>query len=225
MTFILVILTVAIVICIELLLKSQERRANTYSELVTEHPTSFEVFDRYFHPGHTWALISGPRNIIVGIDDFSSRMVGAVAKIDLPGVGQLIHQGEPLTLLRNGARVLAQVSPISGKVVEVNKRLRRHPELLNESPLERGWIAKIVPTNLETDLRNLLKGFAADGWRDAVHAQLIQLFSPRIGIVLQDGGQPIQNLGDYLSDDEWNRLVQQFFPTVPPNQKQNKLIN
>jgi glycine cleavage system H protein len=225
MTFILVILTVAVIICIELLIKSREKRVNTHTELVSDHSTSIEVFDRYFHPGHTWAVISGQRNIVVGIDDFSSRMMGAIAEIELPDVGRSVHQGEPLTQLRHGERVLNQVSPISGKVVEVNTRLRQHPELLIDSPLERGWIAKIVPTNLETDLRNLMNGLGADGWRDAVHAQLINLFSSRIGIALQDGGQLVKNLGDYFSDDEWNRLVKQFFPSILPNQKQNKLTN
>jgi glycine cleavage system H lipoate-binding protein len=225
MTFILVILTVAIILSVEVLRKSRKSQRHESPELVTEHPTSFEVFDRYFHPGHTWAMVSGSRNVIVGIDDFSSRIIGAVERIELPSVGRTVRQGEPLTFLRHGTRNLAQVAPISGKVVDVNGRLAHHPELLNESPLERGWIAKIVPTSFETDLRNLLKGVVADGWRDAVRLQLVQLFSPKIGIVIQDGGQLVQNFGDHLSDDEWNRLVQQFFPTVLPNQYPTKSMN
>ncbi len=225
MTFILVILTAAIIVSVELVGRSRKRQRHEIPDLITEHPTSFEVFDRYFHPGHTWAMVSGSPNVVVGVDDFSSRMIGDVSKIDLPVVGQTIHQGESLALLFHGSRNLVQVSPISGKVVDVNKKLRRNPELLNDSPLERGWIAKLLPTSLETDLRNLLKGIVADGWRDAVRTQLIQLFSPKIGTVLQDGGQLVQNLGDYFSDEEWNRLVQQFFPIVLPNQNQNRPMN
>jgi len=214
MSFVLVILTVGIILLVEFLHASRKKHPSDSQEMVTEHPTSFDVFDRYFHPGHTWAMVSSSRDVVVGIDDFSSRVVGTVASIDLPVVGQSILQGEPLTFLHHGTRHLLQVAPVSGRVVDVNKRLKRHPELISESPFEHGWIAKVYPTNLDTDLRNLLKGFVADGWRDAIRSQLIQLFSSKIGIVLQDGGQLIQNLGDQFSDDEWNQLVQQFFPIV-----------
>lgn len=225
MTFILVILTSAVILSLELTRRSQMKPRLANPELVTEHPASYDVFDRYFHPGHTWAMISGSLSVTVGVDDFSSCMIGNLSKIELPAIGQMIHQGDPFTLLYHGSRNLVQVSPISGKVVEVNKKLSRNPGLINDSPLEHGWIVKILPTSLETDLRNLLKGIVADGWRDAVRTQLIQLFSPRIGTVVQDGGQLVQNLGDHLSDDEWNRLVRHFFPLISPNKFQNTSMN
>ena len=34
-------------------------------------------------------------------------------------------------------------SPISGKVVEINSTLGDEPSLINSSPYEKGWIAKI----------------------------------------------------------------------------------
>jgi glycine cleavage system H lipoate-binding protein len=221
MTFILVILTSAVILSLELIRRSQVKPILANPELVLEHPASYDVFDRYFHPGHTWAMISGSSSVTVGVDDFSSCMIGNLSKIELPAIGQMIHQGDPFTLLCHGSRNLVQVSPISGKVVEVNKKLTRNPGLINDSPLKRGWIIKVLPTSLETDLRNLLKGVVADGWRDAVRTQLIQLFSPRIGIVVQDGGQLVQGLGDHLSDDEWNRLVRRFFPLITPIKFQN----
>jgi TusA-related sulfurtransferase len=44
-------------------------------------------------------------------------------------------------------------SPISGKIMEINKSLMSNPKLLNDSPFELGWIAKIKPldaSNLES---------------------------------------------------------------------------
>lgn len=225
MTFILVILTSAVVLSVELIRRSQMKPKPSSPELVTEHPASFDVFDRYFHPGHTWALISASRSVTVGVDDFSSCMIGNLSKIELPAIGQMIHQGDPFALLHHGSRSLVQVSPISGKIVEVNKRLTRNPALINDSPLERGWIMRVLPTSLETESRNLLKGIVADGWRDAVRTQLIQLFSPQIGMVVQDGGQLVQSLGDHLSDDEWNHLILHFFPLVSLDKFQNKSMN
>jgi glycine cleavage system H protein len=37
--------------------------------------------------------------------------------------------------------------PLSGEVSEVNENLSEHPELINQSPYESGWIVKIRPSN------------------------------------------------------------------------------
>jgi glycine cleavage system H protein len=44
---------------------------------------------------------------------------------------------------------------VSGKIVEVNIRLADNPELINESPYEDGWIAKIELSD-EKELDNLM---------------------------------------------------------------------
>ena len=49
-------------------------------------------------------------------------------------------------------------APISGKVESTNQELEDTPELINESPYEKGWICKINPSNLQEELKNLIKG-------------------------------------------------------------------
>lgn len=225
MTFILVILTVAIILVIEFARRSKKTQVSRTIELVDNHPGSYEIIDRYYHPGHGWATVSSSHRVTIGIDDFSTQMIGDIDRAELPETGQTLHQGEPFVVLHRGARALIQVSPVSGHVVEVNKKVRHNPGLLKGSPLESGWIARIVPTSLEKDLRNLLKGLVADGWRESVRARLVQLTAPSVGTLLQDGGEIIHNLGDRLSDEDWDRLVQEFFPTVSPNQIQKQITN
>lgn len=222
MTFILVILTVAIILVVELVKGSKKKQLRVVPKIIADHPTTFEVFDRYFHTGHMWAMVSSSRKVTVGIDDFSAQMIGDVGKADLPQSGQTIHQGEPFAVLHHGIRTLTQVAPISGRISEVNRKVQHNPGVLNGSPLDLGWIAKIVPTNLEADLRNLLKGVAAEGWRESVRNRLIQLAAPKVGTLMQDGGQIVRNLGDHFSDDEWTHIVEEFFPRVQVSQPQKK---
>jgi len=47
-------------------------------------------------------------------------------------------------------------TPISGEIIEVNKELNEKPELVNQDPYGKGWIAKIQPENLEKELKNLM---------------------------------------------------------------------
>jgi len=49
-------------------------------------------------------------------------------------------------------------APISGKVQSSNQELEDTPELINESPYEKGWICKINPSNLQEELKNLMQG-------------------------------------------------------------------
>ena len=47
-------------------------------------------------------------------------------------------------------------TPISGEIIEVNTELNEKPELVNQDPYGKGWIAKIQPENLEKELKNLM---------------------------------------------------------------------
>ena len=46
--------------------------------------------------------------------------------------------------------------PISGTVVEVNEDAVNTPEILNESPLEKGWLIKVDFTGSDVELSELL---------------------------------------------------------------------
>lgn len=46
--------------------------------------------------------------------------------------------------------------PISGRIVEVNSTVADNPEILNESPYEKGWLVKIEATNAAVDSLDLL---------------------------------------------------------------------
>jgi glycine cleavage system H protein len=47
-------------------------------------------------------------------------------------------------------------SALSGEVVEVNQELLEHPEWINQSPYELGWIVKMKPSNIEEEINSLM---------------------------------------------------------------------
>ena len=175
-----------------------------------------EVIERYFHPGHSWALVQPfAEEILVGVDDFSQRFIGTIESIALPQAGSTIRQGEAMVTMSKGTKSLSQVAPISGVIAEVNDRVRVTPSIVNDSPLEKGWLLKIVPHELSVERHNLLRGVAADRWQDGVRSHLIHWFSPKIGFAMQDGGRMINNISDQVSNEEWLMLVEEFFPNCP----------
>ncbi len=215
MTAILAILTIAVLIILDLVKHSKENRAPApVQPRFRSGSVSSLVIERYFHPGHCWVLVHGNDPAIVGIDDFSQRLIGELDAVDLPAPGDVLRQGEPFITLHRGYRLLTQVAPISGTILNVNEKLNSTPWRVNRSPYEKGWIARIKPSNLSIDLSNLLKGSVAERWQDAIRSQLFRWFTPNIGPVLQDGGTFVENIGDLLTDDEWLRIKHEFFPNV-----------
>jgi glycine cleavage system H lipoate-binding protein len=208
---ILFILMVVILLTAEYLSFSKKISASK-NTLNANPPVATEIVERYFHRGHTWALVQPSIDVIAGVDDFSQRFIGKVKSIELPKVGSTIRQGEILAVLKHRDKSLPAVAPISGKIVAVNKRLADTPSIVNESPLEEGWIAKIAPTNVSVEVKTLFKGVTADRWQEAVRAHLVHWFSPRLGAVMQDGGEIIDNISDLSNSDEWRILVEEFFP-------------
>jgi len=220
MTVILALLTILILVLLDLVKRSQKPvgKPHPAPRFIGRFGTT--VIERYYHPGHCWSLVHGDDPVLVGVDDFTQRLIGPLDAIDLPIPGTQVRQGEPFITLRRGKRLLTQVAPMSGAIGEVNTRLEAHPDHVNASPYEKGWIASIAPAQISTELRNLMKGAVAERWEEAVRMQLMHFFTPRQGAIpldgpiLQDGGTLIDDIGDILTDDQWREIVHEFYPTI-----------
>jgi glycine cleavage system H protein len=174
---------------------------------------------RYFHPGHSWALVERTRLVSVGIDDFASRFIGRVESVEMMAPGAVLQQGEPFVTLRHGRRSLTLAAPLSGILMDVNSRLAVQPALVSDSPYDSGWIAKFAPARLSVDLRNLATGPIARRWRESAQEKLSHWFAPGMGTVLQDGGQLSAAVGELLSDKDWDMLVKILFPLRQSSEK------
>jgi glycine cleavage system H protein len=166
----------------------------------------------WLHPGHTWAETHGRHEARVGVTDLAARLLGRIDGVEWPRPGERIRQGEPFVTLRHGRRALRLPAPLSGVVVDMNHALESDPALLGRSPFERGFLARIEPSDPVTELRNLLRGASAERWRDAQQMELARWFAPQAGLVAADGGLPAADLADRLADEDWERLVEAFFP-------------
>jgi len=91
---------------------------------------------------HEWVSIEDGI-ATAGISDYAQESLGDITFIELPNVGDEVEQFEEFASIESVKAASDIFSPISGKVVEVNKDLDAEPGLLNKSCYENGWIAKI----------------------------------------------------------------------------------
>lgn len=224
MAFLLLILTILILVVLELV-KSTRRKAVQSVQPTPVAYSSQKTAERYYHPGHSWVVVGSHNEATIGVDDFAQRVIGRLSGIQLPHLWQHVQQGEVYATLRHGDKSLPQVTPLSGVITGVNRELEQNPDLVNESPFDRGWIVRMEPANLGLELRNLLKGIVAERWEEAVRNQLVAWFSHPAQPVLQDGGRIVDGVSDLLSADGWQRFTEEFFPIAMTNRNNNLIKN
>jgi glycine cleavage system H protein len=103
---------------------------------------------------HEWLLIQG-ETATVGITDFAQHELGDVVYVDLPEIGDTFEANEPFGSVESVKAVSEIFCPVSGEVVEVNKKLEESPELVNQSPHQNAWMIKIHMAN-QDELGELL---------------------------------------------------------------------
>jgi glycine cleavage system H protein len=99
---------------------------------------------------HEWVRIDGDV-ATVGITDHAQHSLGDIVFIELPKIGSTVVATKYLGVIESVKAAADIYSPVSGEVMEVNQDLEGQPEIINNSPYEQGWMAKIKvlqPENL-----------------------------------------------------------------------------
>lgn len=109
----------------------------------------------YYSKGNMYVKVEDDI-VVVGLTDYGQHLAKKIVFVELPLVDDEVSQDEPIGTIESGKWSGPIESPISGEVIEVNDRLEDEPSLLNEDPYGEGWIAKIRPSNLEEELKNLM---------------------------------------------------------------------
>jgi glycine cleavage system H protein len=111
----------------------------------------------YFNENDCWAYVVG-NHARIGVTDFVQQNLSDILFFTPPDIGAKIDQFGEVGEIESSKSVFELISPVSGKVISINKMLVQKPELLNENPYELGWIAEIELTDFESDIE-LLIGF------------------------------------------------------------------
>lgn len=101
--------------------------------------------DRRYSKEHEWALPEPDGLILVGITDFAQHELGDVVYVELPQPGDRVTQNAQMGEVESVKAVSELFSPVSGEVTTVNDEVKNAPELLNESPHEKGWLIRVKP--------------------------------------------------------------------------------
>jgi glycine cleavage system H protein len=107
-----------------------------------------------FTKEHEWIVIK-EGIAIIGISDFAQSQLGDIVSIELPKIGSIFRRMQPMAIIDSVKASSDIYCVMSGEIVEVNQELLEHPELINQSPYELGWIVKLKPSKME-EFHNLM---------------------------------------------------------------------
>ncbi len=96
--------------------------------------------DLYFSDAGVWVRFEGPRARI-GLSDFTQQRNGDVAFAEPKEAGTVVKAGDEVAIVETIKINLSIPAPVGGKVVEVNGDLLNSPELVNQDPYGKGWLA------------------------------------------------------------------------------------
>ena len=105
-----------------------------------------EPKDLRFHKEHEWVRVEG-QEATLGISNFAQEALGDVVFIEVPKVGATVSAEQEIGEVESTKATSTIYTPLSGTVLRVNEELQDHPELLNQDPYGRGWIAVLTLSN------------------------------------------------------------------------------
>ncbi len=154
---------------------------------------------RLYHRGHTWVEEQTDGTVLVGLDDFASKLMGKPDQVMLPNPGQrLTVNGTAWAGRKSGAEVRI-LAPISGEVLDTGGQEQR-------------WYLRLRPDSPLSEARHLLRGREVEAW---IRRELerLQAFAsnPEVGAVLADGGELVDDLSGAFQPGDWDHVCSSFF--------------
>jgi glycine cleavage system H protein len=98
--------------------------------------------DLKYHSAHDWARIEGDEAVL-GITWFAQDSLGELVHYEAPDQGTTVMKDQPYGEVESVKAVSDLIAPLSGEVLEVNRKVAEEPETVNADPYGEGWLVRI----------------------------------------------------------------------------------
>ncbi|BBA17162.1 glycine cleavage system protein GcvH [Blattabacterium cuenoti] len=99
-----------------------------------------------YSKNHEWIGSPNEKNeTYVGITFFAQNELGDIVYLDIENsiIGKIIKTENSFGTIEAVKTVSDLFMPVSGYILAINNKLLSQPELINESPYDKGWILQI----------------------------------------------------------------------------------
>ena len=206
----------ALIIRQDQLQKQLKPRVHVMHPNETEHELEGEFHipgGTFVSAGHCWASLSEDGTVRIGADDFAHKLLGRIDEVELPEIGSRVKTGQTLFSIRQDDRRASFQSPVSGKVLEVNRALGESGERKEDLSYGRNWVCIVEADDLDTELPGLKIGKSAVAFMQDEIERFTQFQRDVEGTQSRDPGTLCIGAFEKMDDDRWNSAVKKFFGT------------
>ncbi|GAB6887361.1 hypothetical protein JCM13304A_08590 [Desulfothermus okinawensis JCM 13304] len=163
----------------------------------------------YLSKYHTWMKLGNGSTVIIGMDEFVSRLFGPFSEIKPPVLGKKITKGKKHIFLKKSDKMTYLCAPVSGIVLDVNPDVWEG-KLKKDNPYTKGWIIKVQATSLATEIKDLM--FEEEVLNFL--SQEVDLFLGEVektyGALAADGGNLIEDIFTKAPQLDWDFFSRKF---------------
>jgi glycine cleavage system H protein len=120
-----------------------------------------------YSPEGLW-IMQENGSLRIGISDFIQQRNGDIAFATVTAAGTELNAGDEIASIETIKVNFSLPAPMKGMIIEVNPSLQDSPELINQDPYGRGWLAILKPESLECDQAALMN---ADSYSNLARQQ------------------------------------------------------
>ena len=123
------------------------------------------TFPDYLKYADTHEYIHEENGLIkIGVSEFAIDQLGDIVFVELVENGESLKQGDTFGTIESVKAVEEVYLPFAGKVIEINQSVIDNPEILQNDPINEGWLIIIKPEDNYSD-KNLM---SSDEYRSKV---------------------------------------------------------
>lgn len=113
---------------------------------------------KYLRLGYaTWMFQEREGSVLIGVCDMFLKTIDSIIDIEFMNPEEELFQGiSCATIKSQDERQHKLLSPISGRIVEVNETLKHNISLIEKDPFFEGWIYRVIPTDLDYEIKKLV---------------------------------------------------------------------
>ena len=103
-------------------------------------------FPDYLKYADTHEYIKEENGLIrIGVSEFAIDQLGDLVFVELAEKGEFLKQGETFGTIESVKAVEEVYLPFSGEIIEKNQEVIDNPEILQNDPINEGWLILVKP--------------------------------------------------------------------------------
>lgn len=117
--------------------------------------------DLYYDGEHDVWVRFEDDTFVLGMTDIAQSLAGRFLYAHIKEAGRHVEAGKSIATVESSKWVGPVRTPVAGEIVAINEKVEENPSLINKSPYNDGWVARLKCKDIAEAKSRLVTGKAA----------------------------------------------------------------